>query len=267
MTTIWTPVFHMTMPCPGYLEFDRQSRQYETQFCHPSRFARGVDIKHGDLKFDVSMCDHVMDGYDTTACEELNGLFADLYNGFVHKNCTSPQKTTYAFKRGFSNEYFWDYSHAGICHSCDTCLTYESKSLRDFGGRYSAENNYYGNDTHKRFCSAECAALFTGLVCKQCGVGSEATITGEWFYYSCDLATKHDQYLEFGNYCSRECCSLAYEGFFIKQREELVHKENTKCVKEARKLTSKLKKLLRSHDSPEAWQSLKKEFEQVATSQ
>jgi hypothetical protein len=268
MTDQW-PIFPLRMKCPGGL--DHWSKK--EFFCHESH-DRTFVARHGELYFEVTVCGHVWDSNGCSSFKEEISDFLKCHYDSVTNYSANTSKLV-AFTRGFSWSYVWDYSTFAKCGQCEwqSQSLSESDSMRrfyTFVAKTSGANfpwiYRHAKESSKVFCSAKCASAFVNADCPVCGVGNEATISDNFRTYRERLCNRFNIWITSANHCSRHCCSLAVHDYLRNEREERKRKKNLKCVLEVKKVLSKAKSALRNRDNQEALQSLKKAFEQAASS-
>lgn len=276
MNSRW-PVFKINMPCPGFQSFEKtESGEYEyvDRVCHESRY-RDFSVVHGDFAIELNICGHVLDSACGFSCtEEISDFLSDHYGEISHKHIGCDRKSVFAFKRGFCHEYVWAYSVYGSCDGCKRAVTSGDepellKPLRQFMRKHQGPYAARGvGAIAGKFCSASCAASHIGARCSTCGKCDENTLSDSFFNYSQKICKRFGaEYALLGKvFCSRQCCSLALDGYLRSEREERNRRKNLKCVQEVRKVLSKAKSALRNRDSQEVLSSLRKAFEQAASS-
>lgn len=283
------PVFHMVMQCPGFQSWEKTERgNYECvdRVCHESRY-RDFTVVHGELVIELSICDHVRDSADCSCSEEVGEFLEKYYDDIAYDR---ERGAVFAFARGFRHQYVWAYSVHGSCDNCKwfaqsysdgELLRYPSEFVEGPGRHFittyasmcTGQFWWQGNQDKrsfetKKFCSVKCAAEYRRARCPTCGKYDKNTFVDRFRAYSkkiCSRAGVSPSSIDW-NFCSRQCCSLALDGYLRKEREERKRKKNLKCVLEVRKVLSKAKSALQKRDSQEVLQSLKKAFEQAASS-
>lgn len=276
------PIFKLRMVCPGFRYYGGK-----VEYCHEQN-RRVVRVRHGELHLEVSVCDHILDNaFGFSFREEISDFLETHYD----KICLEKKldQNEYAFGRGYSWRYVWNYSTLGECDSCKRSaqiegvvidlrraidwlekprmVLHETPSLHVIYERVSGD--LIRNKWKPCFCSAECAAKYFGNECPWCGKCNENTLSDRFSSYRSKIRGKVelDSAKWAGwNYCSRHCCSLALNDYLLNEREERDRKKNLKCVQKVKRLLSKAKSSLRNHDSQEVLSLLKKEFEQAESS-
>lgn len=279
------PVFHMAMQCPGFLSIEQTesgSYKYVDRICDKSRYS-GFTVVHGDFVIELSVCDHVRRCH---LSDSVQNFLAPIYDDFRHRQ--SVHDEVVAFRRFPSHQYVWQYSTNGSCRNCgkhsqisnDYSFLMHPREFIEGPGKHSIssaslvsfkqllDRGYYPKSDNVRFCSVSCAAEYIGTQCPTCGAFDKNTIVNRFASYSkkiCDRVGVSPWSIDW-NFCSRQCCSLALDAYLRNEREERKRKKNLKCVLEVKKVLSKAKLALQKRDSQEALQSLKKAFEQAASS-